>query len=57
MNIEKLKTFFRNDRFANLTGIEILEVAEGYCKAKLEIEDKHLNSANVGAGWRNFYPG
>ena len=54
MDIEKLKTFFRNDRFANLTGIEILEVAEGYCKAKLEIEDKHLNSANVVQGGAIF---
>ncbi len=54
MGTEKIKAFFRNDRFANLTGIEILEVAEGYCKAKLEIEDKHLNSANVVQGGAIF---
>lgn len=54
METEKLKAYFRNDRFANLAGIEIIEVAEGYCKAKLEIEDKHLNSANVVQGGAIF---
>lgn len=54
MEPEKLKTYFENDRFAALTGIEILEVAKGYCKAKLEIMDKHLNSANVVQGGAIF---
>jgi len=54
MNTDKLIDFFKNDRYAQLTGIEILEASTGYCKAKLEIEDKHLNSANVVQGGAIF---
>ncbi len=54
MDTQKIRAFFKNDRYANLTGIEIMEIAEGYCKAKLEIEDKHLNSANVVQGGAIF---
>lgn len=54
MEKEKLKRFFENDRFAALTGVEIIEIARGFCKAKLEIEDKHLNSANVIQGGAIF---
>ena len=54
MEKEKLKRFFENDRFAALTGVEIIEIARGFCKAKLEIEDKHLNSANVVQGGAIF---
>jgi acyl-CoA thioesterase len=54
MEKEKLKAYFKNDRFATLTGIEILEVGTGYCKAKMKIEDKHLNAANVVQGGAIF---
>jgi acyl-CoA thioesterase len=54
MNVEKLKAFFKNDRFAALAGIEIVEVSIGYCKAKMEIGDKHLNAANVVQGGAIF---
>ena len=50
-------SYFENDRFAAFAGVEILEVKEGFCKAKLEIEDKHLNAANVIQGWGYFYAG
>lgn len=46
--------FFENDRYAKLTGIEIVEADKGYCQAKLEIEEKHLNAANVIQGGAIF---
>ena len=57
MDLEKLKDFFQKDRFAATSGVKILEVGEGYCKAMLEIEDRHLNAANVVQGGAIFYPG
>ena len=53
MDLEKLKDYFQNDRFAISNGIKLVEVGKGYCKAMLEIEDRHLNAANVaGVSWR-----
>lgn len=54
MDLEKLKDFFRDDRFAASSGMKILEVGEGYCKAMFEIEDRHLNAANVVQGGAIF---
>ena len=54
MDIEKLKNFFKNDRFAASSGIEIEEASLGYCKASMKIEDKHLNAANVVQGGAIF---
>ena len=51
---EELKSFFKHDRFASLTGVEILEVEKGYCKARLVIQEKHLNAANVVQGGAIF---
>ncbi|HPT21108.1 MAG TPA: PaaI family thioesterase, partial [Bacteroidales bacterium] len=39
--------FFRNDRFAQLLGIELLEIGEGRARTKLEISDEHLNALNI----------
>ena len=36
--------FFKKDLFAENAGIVLLEVREGYSKAKLEIKPKHLNA-------------
>jgi len=54
MNEKELKQFFANDRYAALTGVEILEAKKGYCKASLKISDKHLNAANVVQGGAIF---
>jgi acyl-CoA thioesterase len=54
MDVEKIKEFFKNDRYAALTGVEIVEVSPGYCKASMVIEDKHLNAANVVQGGAIF---
>ncbi len=54
MNRDMLLEFLSNDRYARLTGIEVIEIGEGYCKAKLEIRDEHLNAANVVQGGAIF---
>ena len=36
--------FFKKDLFAENAGIVLLEVREGYSKAKLEIKPEHLNA-------------
>lgn len=42
--------YFKNDRYAALTGIELKEAGEGYAKATLIVEDKHLNANGVTQG-------
>jgi acyl-CoA thioesterase len=42
-----LKDFFLKDRFAAHVGIELLEMAPGRAKAKLEIYDHHRNAVGV----------
>jgi len=54
MDTDTARTFFAGDRYAALTGVEILEAGAGYCKARLEIQDKHLNAANVIQGGAIF---
>ena len=50
MTRERIREYFARDRYAALTGIEILEVREGYAKTHLKVEDKHLNGNNVVMG-------
>ncbi|MCR5654575.1 MAG: PaaI family thioesterase [Lachnospiraceae bacterium] len=41
---EEVKAYFQNDRFAvGLTGVEIIDVAPGYAKTRLKIEEHHKN--------------
>jgi len=40
---EKLKQLFSQDPFAAKLGIELLEVAPGYAKARLRLDGSHLN--------------
>ena len=54
MKTETARTIFSQDRYAALTGIEIVEAGKGYCKARLTIEDKHLNAANIVQGGAIF---
>ena len=54
MNNSDLIGFFGNDNYAALTGIEIIEAKEGYCKAQLKITKKHLNAVNVVQGGAIF---
>lgn len=54
MDTEKAKAHFARDRYAALTGIEIVEAGRGYCKALMRIEDKHKNAADVVQGGAIF---
>ena len=54
MDTNTAREFFARDRYAKLTGVEILETGKGYCKASLEITEKHLNAANVVQGGAIF---
>ncbi len=54
MEKDILIEFLRKDRFASLIGIEIVETGEGFCQAKMEIKEHHLNAANVVQGGAIF---
>lgn len=41
--VEEAKKIFDKDRFAMMTGCEILEVGKGYAKCQLKVTDKILN--------------
>ncbi|SFM60327.1 PaaI family thioesterase [Thermodesulforhabdus norvegica] len=42
-----LKKYFSRDRYAAHAGIEILEAAPGYAKARMVIRDFHLNGVGI----------
>jgi acyl-CoA thioesterase len=54
METETARRVFARDRYAELSGIEIVETSEGYCKARMQVEDKHLNSVDVVHGGALF---
>jgi acyl-CoA thioesterase len=49
-----VREFFKKDQFANLTGIELLEIDEGYAKAMLKVEERHLNAGRTIQGGAIF---
>lgn len=49
-----LKTFFKNDRFAAMIGAELMEVSEGYAKARMLVTDEHLNATGYCQGGALF---
>lgn len=53
MNDNCLK-FVRNDRFAKLVGIELLEVDKGCAVAQMKVEEKHLNGVDLVQGGAIF---
>ena len=52
--METVRNFFKNDRFAEHVGIELLEVSEGRAKAKMEIKEHHLNGIDIAHGGAIF---
>ena len=44
----------KNDKFAQLLGIEILEASPGYALVKMNIEDTHKNGINIVQGGAIF---
>ncbi len=49
-----IKEFFQRDRYAAHSGIELIEVREGYAKAQMEIKELHLNGADSVQGGAIF---
>ncbi|MCR4852946.1 MAG: PaaI family thioesterase [Prevotella sp.] len=49
-----LKDFFKKDRFAALAGCELLEVGDGYARARMKITPDHLNGGGVCQGGALF---
>ena len=54
MDTKTARELFANDRYAALTGVQIVEAGKGYCRTSLKIEGKHLNAANVVQGGAIF---
>ena len=48
------KEFFKNDRYAAFSGVELVEVEPGRAKTQMPIRDMHLNSVNVVQGGAIF---
>jgi acyl-CoA thioesterase len=49
-----IKEFFKDDRYAAFSGIELLEVEPGKARTRMEIRDMHLNAGNVVQGGAIF---
>jgi acyl-CoA thioesterase len=50
----EITAFFKNDRYAVFSGIELTDVKPGWATAQLEIRDMHLNAGNVVQGGAIF---
>ena len=46
--------FFKKDCFADKAGVELIEIKEGYSKARLVITETHLNAGNRTQGGALF---
>ncbi|MDR0988157.1 MAG: PaaI family thioesterase [Prevotellaceae bacterium] len=46
--------FFKNDRFATDAGVELLEMKEGFARARLTIRPQHLNAGGRTQGGAVF---
>ena len=46
--------FFKNDRFAVMAGVELMEISEGYAKARMLVTKDHLNGGGVCQGGALF---
>lgn len=46
--------FFKKDRFADKAGVELVEIKEGYSKARLVVTEEHLNAGHRTQGGALF---
>ena len=49
-----IKEFFKGDRFAVMAGCELIEIKEGYARARMTVAEHHLNGADVCQGGALF---
>lgn len=52
--MDKIRDFFKNDQFARHSGVELLDVSPGYAKARMDVQEFHLNGANMVHGGAIF---
>ncbi len=52
--MEKIRKFFKKDRFAAHNDITLLDIRPGYAKAELIISGKHLNGVDITHGGAIF---
>ncbi|MCC6252546.1 MAG: hotdog fold thioesterase [Bacteroidia bacterium] len=48
--LEIFHLMYDNDPFSKLLGMELVEIAEGYCKLKMKITQSMLNGFNIAHG-------
>jgi acyl-CoA thioesterase len=49
-----VRDFFKNDAFAAAAGVELLDVKNGYARARMEVTPAHLNGGGVCQGGAIF---
>lgn len=54
METVTIQEFLQGDQFALLAGVELLEVGNGYARARMEIQPMHLNGGGVCQGGAIF---
>jgi acyl-CoA thioesterase len=52
--LDVIKRYFENDRFAASSGMRLVELRPGFARTSLEIEDRHLNSVGIVQGGAIF---
>jgi acyl-CoA thioesterase len=52
--MDNIRQFLSKDRFAKHLGIELMDVAPGRARAKMEVTDKHLNGVGIAHGGAIF---
>ncbi len=54
MNMDKIREFFKRDRFAELLGITIDQVSPGQATVSMDLKEEHLNGVGSGHGGAIF---
>ena len=54
IDLDVIKNYFQNDRFAASSGIRLVELRPAFAKTSLKIQDQHLNSVGVVQGGAIF---
>lgn len=52
--MERIKELVNRDKFAEHVNAELLEVSEGYAKAKMDIQEYHMNPIGIVQGGAIF---
>ncbi len=52
--MDKIREFFKRDKFAELAGIELLEISPGKAKARMKVGPQHLNGVDIVHGGAIF---